>query len=332
MIKKPIFIAEAGVNHNGSLKIAKKLIDLATMAKADFVKFQSYVTEKIVHPKCPSANYQKKVSLSQYKLLKKYELSFDQQKKIYLYCKNKKIKFLSSPFDQESARFLVEELKLKYIKIPSGEITNFFLLKYLSTKNIKIFLSTGAANLKEITDAIKILLSGKILKKNLCVMHCTTAYPANFENLNLKYIQTLKEKLDLNIGYSDHSQGIFVPILANFLGANVIEKHFTLDKKLKGPDHKASLDQNELLSLTYYFNNFKKIIGKKNKSLSKEEIKNRNLIRKSIYASKNLYENDILFEHDIQLLRPCAGKSPIILKKKLNKKLNKNVKKNSVIF
>ena len=226
---KTTIIAEAGVNHNGSISKALKLVDYAAKAKADYIKFQTYVTEDLVQKKLQLARYQaeniKKIN-TQFNLLKKYELTEDDHKKIIKRCKLKKIKFLSSPFDLKSIRFL-NKLKLKTIKIPSGEITNIPYLKEIGKLKTKVILSTGMSNMNEIHKAIQILKSSGAKKKNLILLHCNTEYPANLKKLNLKSIPFLSKKFKLSVGYSDHSEGIIASLAAVTLGASVIEKHFT---------------------------------------------------------------------------------------------------------
>ena len=253
MIKKnkTVIIAEAGVNHNGKIDLALKLVDVAAKSKADYIKFQTYSTEDLVQKKIGLAKYQKKnikkIS-SQYKLLKKFELSVSDHLKIIKRCKQKKIKFLSSPFDFKSID-LLKKLKLNLFKIPSGEITNISYLRKIGALKKKIILSTGMSNTEEIKKAIKTLISSGTKKKNITILHCSSEYPANKNNLNLLSIPFIKNKFNINVGYSDHSLGLQASFTAVALGATVIEKHFTTNKRLSGPDQSASLSSKELRNL-----------------------------------------------------------------------------------
>ena len=236
---KTIIIAEAGVNHNGKIRLAKKLIDVASKSGADYVKFQTFDVDNLILKNTKTALYQKrnlKSNISQYSILKKYQLSENDHKELINYSKKKRIKFLSTAFDDKSLN-LLQNYRLDYIKIPSGEITNYPFLKKISKLKKKILISTGMATLDEIKQALKVFKN----KKDVIVLHCTSDYPANLKDLNLNFIKKLK-KLGYRIGYSDHSASIITPSIAVALGCEVIEKHFTLSKNMKGPDHKASLE------------------------------------------------------------------------------------------
>lgn len=270
---KTVIIAEAGVNHNGSISLAKKLIDVASKAKADYVKFQTFDIDNLILKKTKIASYQKKnlkKNISQYLMLKKYILTDSNHQDLINYSKKKKIKFLSTAFEEKSLKVLMR-YNLDYIKIPSGEITNYLLLKKISKIKKKILLSTGMATLKEIKQALKVL---KKNKKDLVILHCTSDYPANLNDLNLNFLKKLK-KLGYQVGYSDHSTNIITPSIAVALGCKVIEKHFTLSKKLEGPDHKASLEPQELIEMVRYVRDTEKILGSKNKKITKSEKKNK---------------------------------------------------------
>ena len=241
-------IAEAGPNHNGSLKLAYKLVDMAKRCGADYVKFQTSIPELHISRFARKAKYQKKNTKkneSQLDMAKKIILSYNEFKKLNLYCKKKKIKFLSTAFDLKSINFL-KKFNMDFFKIPSGEITNYMYLEEIGKIKKKVVLSTGMANLNEISDAIKILVRKGTKKKNITVMHCNTEYPTPMNDVNLKAMVTIKNKLKVDVGYSDHTEGTDVPPAAVALGASIIEKHVTLDKSMRGPDHKASLTEKEL--------------------------------------------------------------------------------------
>ena len=283
-----LVIAEAGVNHNGKLNLALKLVDIAAKAKADYIKFQTYHTDKLVQKKLGLANYQKKKSKkpsTQYNLLKKLELSQSDHIKIIKKCKRKKIKFLSSPFDLKSIDFL-NKLKLNIFKIPSGEITNIPYLRKIGSLKKKIILSTGMSDIDEIDKAIKILISAGTKKKNISILHCSSEYPASIKNLNLLSIRYLKKKFNMKVGYSDHSLGLHASFTAVALGAKIIEKHFTINKRLNGPDHKASLSPSELENLVTGIRTIELSLGKHKKKANSEELKNVKFIRKFIVAKK----------------------------------------------
>ena len=287
-MSKVLIIAEAGVNHNGSLETAKKLIDAATDAGADYVKFQTFKAENLVNKNALKADYQiLNTSIeneTQFQMLKNLELSEEYHFEIIEYCKQKKIHFFSTAFDLESIDFL-ETLQLDLYKIPSGEITNYPYLKKIGKLNKKLILSTGMATLEEIKDAILVLVKNGSQKQNITVLHCNTEYPTPFEDENLLAMLHIKNELNVNIGYSDHTLGIEVPIAAVALGATIIEKHFTLDKTMKGPDHKASLEPNELKEMVVAIRNIEQAInGTGIKEISKSEQKNIQIARKSIVA------------------------------------------------
>ena len=308
-MKKTIIIAEAGVNHNGSISKALKLVDFAAKAKADYIKFQTYVTEDLVQKKLQLANYQKKNiqnTNSQFTLLKKYELTENDYKKIIKRCKLKKIKFLSSPFDLKSINFL-KKIGLKTIKIPSGEITNIPYLKEIGKLKLKVILSTGMSNVTEIQKAIQILRNSGTKKKNLILLHCNTEYPANLKKLNLKSIPFLGKKFKISVGYSDHSEGITASLAAVTLGACVIEKHFTLNKNLKGPDHKASLSPQELIALVSQIRNLENMLGNYNKKPYKEELQNIKYIRKYIVAKKTIIKGQFFDDANLTTKRSGRG-------------------------
>ena len=287
MIKrKTLIIAEAGVNHNGKLNLAKKLIDLASSAGADVVKFQTFTASNLLTKNASKANYQKKLTNpkeTQYEMIKKLELNFKQHLSLISHCKKRKIEFLSSPFDLESIDMLIN-LKLKKIKIPSSEINNSQYLKHISKFKKDIIFSTGMSSLKDIKYTFDFLLKNGVKKKNLTILHCNSEYPTPYSDVNLNAIKTIKNKFDVKVGYSDHSVGIEVAIAAVALGAEVIEKHFTLDKKMHGPDHKASSDPKELYKLIKSIRNIENSLGKNQKKITRSVNKNIKTHQKSIVS------------------------------------------------
>jgi N,N'-diacetyllegionaminate synthase len=329
-MNKTIFIAEAGVNHNGKVLIAKKLVDVAKQAKADFVKFQIFKTDDLVAKKSPLAKYQKiniKKNISQYEMLKKLELSREQHSLLISYCKKKKINYLASVFDIESLNFLRK--KSSYIKIPSGEITNYQLLKNIKKKKFsKIFLSTGASNIEEVKIAVNILG-----KKNLYLLHANSEYPTkDIKDINLNILKTFKKEFNIDkVGYSDHTIYREVPIIAVGLGAKVIEKHFTINKNLKGPDHKASLSPEELVQTIKDIKKSNLLLGSYKKKPSNSEKKNIKIIRKSLVAKKNINKKDLFNDQNITFKRPQSKNNSMLYLKILGKKSKKNFKKNEII-
>ena len=326
-------ILEAGVNHNGSLGRAKKMIDFASKAKADYVKFQTFVADELVTKGAPKANYQKintKKKETQYQMLKKLELSEKDHIELIKHCKKRKINFLSSPFSIKSFN-LLKKLGLKIIKIPSGEINNYPYLKYIGKFNKKIIISSGMSNLIEIKKAVKILTSVGTLKNNITVLHCNTEYPSPLKDINLNAMLTIKKKLGLKIGYSDHSLSKMVPIAATTLGAQIIEKHFTMNKNLPGPDHKASLNPSEVFQMVRNIREVEKILGDYIKKPSSSEKKNIKIARKSIVAKISIKKGEKFSEDNITTKRPGYGISPMKWNKILNKISNKNYKKNDLL-
>ena len=305
---KSIIIAEAGVNHNGNLKLAFKMIDIASKAQADYIKFQTFSPNELVQKNFGLAKYQigSTNSLNQRDMLKKYFLSEISHKKLIKRCKLKKIKFLSSPFDIKSID-LLKKLKLKIIKIPSGEITNIPYLQHLAKLNKKLILSTGMSDDKDIRTALKVLISNGTKKKNITLLHCSTEYPASLENLNLKLIIFMKKKFNISVGYSDHSLGYEAAISAVSLGAEVIEKHFTLNKGFKGPDHKASLNPIELKEFVEKIRLTEKILGNSKKKPNKKELLNSKFVRKFIVASKNIIKGERFSKFNITTKRAKKG-------------------------
>lgn len=324
--KKVIIIAEAGVNHNGSVKIAKKLVDLAKLAGADYVKFQIFNTQDHIVKNTKLTNYQiknLKKKVSQYKMIKKLELSDSEFKKIYSYTKQKKIKFLLSCFDLTSLNFYLK-LNPEIIKIPSGEITNLPLLEKIGKARKKVILSTGMSTYKEIKDALKILVKSGTKLSNITVMQCTTDYPCKIEDVNLNVIPELIKKFKCKVGFSDHTQTHEAAIISVLLGSSVIEKHITLNHNMKGPDHIASFDLNEFKSFVLKLRNINLILGKKNKFLTKGERDNINLVRKSLVALKYIKKGEKFSKKNIGAKRPGNGVSPMKIYSFIGKKSKKN--------
>ena len=325
---KTIIIAEAGVNHNGNINLAKKLINVAAKAGADYVKFQTFDVDHLILKNTKTANYQKrnlKNNISQYLMLKKYQLADSSHKELLKYSKKKKIKFLSTAFEEKSLK-LLEKYKLDYIKIPSGEITNYPFLKQISKLKKKVLLSTGMATLDEIEQALKVFRK----KKDITILHCTSDYPANLKDLNLNFIKKLK-KFGCEVGYSDHSSSIITPSIAVSLGCKVVEKHFTLSKKLKGPDHRASLEPQELERMIILIRDTEKMLGSNNKIITKSEQKTKLLVRKSLVAKNDIKKGEIFSKKNITAKRPGRGISPFKINNFLGKKSSKNFKKDQFI-
>ena len=327
MTNKLIIIAEVGVNHNGKISLAKKLIRGASDAGADYVKFQFFKAKKLVSIGTNKANYQKKYDEKddQYSMLKKLELSKADHLNLKAYAKKMKIKFLISAFDCEGLDF-VQKLKLDYIKIPSGEITNVPYLKKVGSMNKKTILSTGMSSLVEIEFAIKLLCKHGLNKNNLTVLQCTTEYPAPIEKSNINAMSTIKKKFKVSVGYSDHTLGFESAIVASALGAEIIEKHITIDKKLVGPDHFASLDTRDFKIMVNMLKNSKLSLGSKYKKLSIQEKKNINVSRKKILALKIIKKGDIFNEKNLITLRSNKGISSLFWDQIIGKKSRENYK------
>lgn len=314
-------IAEAGVNHNGSLDIAYKLIDEAKNAGADAVKFQTFKAEDLTTKDNKMAEYQitntSKLE-TQLEMLKRLELSFDDFLKLKRYCDKINIEFLSSPFDIESARFLYK-IGLKKFKIASGEITNIILLREIGSYKKDVIMSTGMCYIAEVENALNILIENGTEKQNICILHCNTEYPTRFEDVNLLAMTTLENTFKVDVGYSDHTEGMEVPLAAVALGAKVIEKHFTLDRSMEGPDHKASMEPEEFRKMVSSIRNIEKCLGDGVKKPSESEKKNINLVRKSIVASKVIRKGEIFSESNLTVKRPGNGLSPFLWDKIIGK-------------
>ena len=318
-------IAEIGVNHNGNLSLAKELIKRASIAGADYAKFQIFSADQLVTRKSKKAKYQNKnldKKISQYDMLKKYEISELDINILNNHCKKYKIKFLASCFDIESLK-LYSTLKNESVKIPSGEITNLQLIEFAAKKFKKLIISTGMSNYSEISKAIKTAVKYGAVRKNITLLQCTTDYPASFREANLNCMQQYKKKFKTEIGYSDHTEGSICSIVAASLGASIIEKHFTLSKKLKGPDHKASMDFKELIDFNNKIKAVKIILGSETKKITQSEIKNIQYVRKSIYAKKKISKGEVFTISNIIAKRPLGGIPASDLKKVLGKKSKK---------
>ncbi len=328
-MKKVIIIAEIGVNHNGSISIAKKLIDAATDAKADFVKFQTFKAENIVSKSAKMAEYQKKNDLNengfQYQMLKQLELSETELLDLKAYCDSKKIQFLSTAFDEISVDIL-SEIGIPFFKIPSGEITNLPLLRHIAQKGKPIVLSTGMSDLGEIKDALKVLTNEGISMDKISILHCNTEYPTPMRDVNLRAMLHIQSEFGVEIGYSDHTLGIEIPIAAVALGATIIEKHFTLDRKMKGPDHAASLEPNELKAMVEAIRNVELALsGDGIKTASPSEIKNKDIARKSIHVKNDIKAGLEIKATDLIMKRPGDGISPMEIDKVIGKRTIKNL-------
>lgn len=325
MTKHVLIIAEAGVNHNGDLNRALDLVHVAKEAGADFVKFQTFKADKLVSPTAKKAEYQQKNLKdgddSQYSMLKKLELSEDQHERIIDECNRVGIKFLSTSFDVDGLHYL-NTLGIPLFKVPSGEITNFPYLKTLAGFGKPVILSTGMSTLDEIKDALDVLLEHGLSLNEITVLHCNTEYPTPMKDVNLKAMLTIGNELGVNIGYSDHTMGIEVPIAAVAMGATVIEKHFTTDRNLQGPDHKASLEPDELKAMVSAIRNIELAIsGDGIKAPSESEMKNIEIVRKGLYYNQSYNTGYVIKESDFKVLRPFGELSPMDIRKLVGKKL-----------
>lgn len=333
-MKKVIIIAEAGVNHNADINMAKQLIDAAAESGADYVKFQTAVPHLVVTKEGNMADYQiqnigKKES--QLEMTKKIHLPLSDFEYLAKYAQEKKIKFASTPFDLLSVDFL-NKLNMDFFKIPSGEITNYPYLVKIAKIGIPIILSTGMATITEIKDAVKVLIDNGVSKDKITILHCNTEYPTPMEDVNLKAMLHIQRELGVSVGYSDHTLGIEVPIAAVALGATVIEKHFTLDKTLPGPDHKASLEPNELKAMVTAIRNIEKAIGGSGlKEVSASEEKNKPIARRSIVAATNIAKGDIFTEENLIVKRPGTGISPMLWNEVIGKKAKKDFQEDELI-
>ncbi|MDO5150964.1 MAG: N-acetylneuraminate synthase [Oscillospiraceae bacterium] len=324
-------IAEAGVNHNGSFDLAVKMVDAAKTAGVDYVKFQTFVPEKLVSKYAEKAEYQKQTTgeeESQLSMLRKLSLTQSDFVKLKEYCDTQQIGFISTPFDFESLDFL-ETLDMDFWKVPSGEITNLPYLEKIAMTGRKVVMSTGMCDIDEINAAIDVL--EKNGTKDIVLLHCNTQYPTPFSDVNLSAMNTIKEKTGKSVGYSDHTLGIEVPIAAVALGATVIEKHFTLNKNMEGPDHRASLNPDELKSMVNAIRNIENSIGDGIKATSDSEKANKSVARKSIVASRDIVEGEVLTVENITVKRPGTGISPMRWHDVVGKKAIKSFKEDELI-
>ena len=308
---KTLIIAEAGVNHNGDMNLAKKLIDVAASAGADLVKFQTFLAQDLVIQSAPKADYQIETankSESQYEMLRNLELTEEMHRELIAYSQSKQIEFFSTGFDIKSLDMLIR-LGQNRFKIPSGEITNIPVLRLVGKQNKQVIISTGMSDMDEIADAISTLQEAGTHKKNITVLHCTSAYPAPYNEINLRALLSIEERFGVSVGYSDHSSGIEVAIAAVSLGACVIEKHFTLDKTLPGPDHKASLNPVELKEMIAAIRNIELALGDGVKQLMPSEVDNKNVVRKYLVAKTAIKKGEILSDKNLTTKRTGYGVS-----------------------
>ena len=326
-------IAEAGPNHNGNINLAYKLVDIAKRSGADYVKFQTSVPSEHISKYALKADYQKRntnKNQSQLDMSKKMTLNFKEFKLLKRYCDKKKIKFLSTAFGLSSIDFL-KKFKMEYFKIPSGEINNFHYLKKIGKLKKKVILSTGMSTMKEISYALKILISNGTKKKNITVLQCNTEYPTPLADVNLRAMLEIKKKFRVNVGYSDHTKGTEASVIAASIGATIIEKHFTISQKLKGPDHKSSLLEKDLSKMIKKIKNVEVILGNKIKKPTNSEKKNIKIARNSIVADRDIFKGEKFTNKNLTVKRPGSGISPTNFFKILGKKAKKNFKKDQLI-
>lgn len=333
-MNRTVIIAEAGVNHNGDIGTAKKLIDAASDARADFVKFQTFKASKLVTKTASKAAYQKENTGNndgQFNMLKKLELSEADHTELINYCNQKNIKFLSTAFDAESID-LLKRLGITIGKIPSGEITNLPYLRLMAKSFPEIILSTGMADAQEIEAALNVLINSGASKDIITVLHCNTEYPTPMHDVNLLAMPAIQKKFDIKVGYSDHTLGIEVPVAAVALGATIIEKHFTLDRKMEGPDHAASLEPGELNAMVDAIRNIEQALGNSEKQPSASEIKNKPVARKSIVAAGKIKTGEIFSEKNITVKRPGTGISPMLWDEVIGKKAMRDFDEDELII
>jgi len=326
-------IAEAGVNHNGSLELAKKLIDVAVDAGVDAIKFQTFKANKLVNKTAKKADYQKKTTLedqSQYEMIKSLELNEEAHFILSNYCYEKSMMFLSTPFDHDSIN-LLNKLAVPIFKIPSGEITNLPYLRHIARLGKEVILSTGMSNLDEVEDALNVLLREGLPKEKITVLHATSEYPCPIDEVNLRAMQTMRDAFNVKVGYSDHTQVIEVPIAAVAMGAVVIEKHFTLDCAMDGPDHKASLEPEQLKAMVNGIRLVSRALGSGIKEPTKSERKNIDVVRKSIVASQSIKIGEIFSEDNMAVKRPGLGINPMHWDEVLGKVAQRNYEEDDLI-
>lgn len=328
-----IIIAEAGVNHNGNIELAKKLIDAASQAGADYVKFQTFKASKIASRIAVKADYQQKTTNAdegQLQMLQKLELSEADHKTLQSYADSKQIKFLSTAFDLDSIDVL-KSLGISLGKVPSGEITNLPYLRKMAISFEDLILSTGMCDMSELRDAVEAITAAGFPKNRLTILHCNTEYPTPFEDVNLKAMLSIADEFKVPVGYSDHTTGIEVPVAAVALGATIIEKHFTLDRNMEGPDHKASLEPEELMAMVSSIRNIEKALGSGVKKASPSELKNKSIARKSIVAAKNIKAGETFTEQNLTVKRPGTGISPMQWDKVIGQKARRSFDSDELI-
>lgn len=334
MANNCLVIAEAGVNHNGSFENAKKLVDIAAKSGADIVKFQTFQAASLVTPDAEMATYQQVNTgkkESQFEMLKRLELSFEDHYRLVSYCKSKNIEFLSTAFDEESLIFL-RDLGLRKFKIPSGEMTNYPYLKLIASfKPDLLIMSTGMATFDEVEKSFQVLQDFGITSDKIIVLHCTTDYPVKIQDVNLKSMLTMSHRLGCRVGYSDHTTSLEVPLVAAALGAAVIEKHFTIDRNMEGPDHKASLEGPELREMVKRIRDLSDYWGSGDKKPTEQEVKNRQVARKSIVAKTDIKEGDVFSEANLTTKRPGNGLSPMEWPHLLGQKAKRKFSKDELI-
>ena len=335
MMSHVLIIAEAGVNHNGSVETAKRMIDKAVEAGADVIKFQTFKSEKLVSKSAKQAEYQKKnianaENDSQLDMLRKLELSESDHNELMDYCAKKQIRFFSTAFDMESIDYLYS-LQVGLWKIPSGEITNYPYLKKIAGFSEPVILSTGMCELQDVSEAISVLCDNGLRKEQISLLHCNTEYPTPFEDVNLLAMNELREKFGVRVGYSDHTKGIEVPIAAVALGAEIIEKHFTLDRNMEGPDHKASLEPDELKAMVAAIRNIERALGNGHKRVSESERKNIAVARKSIVAARDIKAGEVFCETNLTVKRPGNGISPMRWEEVIGKIAKKDFQEDELI-
>ena len=332
-ISKTLIIAEAGVNHNGDLEIAKELIHQAAIAGADLVKFQTFTVAKLLTLEAPKADYQQDpnaLTTTNYEMLESLELSKNDHLELIQECKKHGIEFFSTAFDEASLSFLLE-LGMSKIKIPSGEITNKPLLEFIAQFDMPVIMSTGMADLNEIQLAIEVLCNNKLTRENITILHCTSQYPASFENINLRAITSMKKKFNLNIGYSDHTLGAEASIAAVSLGASIIEKHITLDSNMPGPDHKASMEPKDFQDMVSAIRNIERGLGNGIKAPTSEELEMRTVARKSLVANKKIEKGEIFTQENLTVKRPGNGVSPMSINEVIGTKAVYSFEENDLI-
>ncbi|MBN8571645.1 MAG: N-acetylneuraminate synthase [Ignavibacteria bacterium] len=332
-MKKTFIIAEAGVNHNGNIDLAYKLIDEAVKAGADAVKFQTAVPELVMTEYATKAEYQianTGESGSQIEMAKKIHLPLEAYKELKEYCEKNNIMFLSTPFDMKSLELLLS-FEMKYMKIPSGEITNYPYLKKIGEQNMNVIISTGMSTIKDVEECLNLIVSSGTEKEKITLLHCTTEYPAPLEEVNLKAMLTLKNTFGVNVGYSDHTKGIEISIAAAAMGAAVIEKHFTLDNKMEGPDHVASLEPHELKEMVRCIRNVDLAMGDGDKQIAASEEKNIVIARKSILAAHDIEEGEEFTDENLIVKRPGSGINPMRWNEVIGKKAKRKFSKDEFI-